>query len=161
MGKIVLSPEGPTQIDCRSLPGEGDSFRVVVGESVSEVSASRHYDGGFRIQLADGRSLRASVTIQGQKSWVTLDGHTYCVNEVDRTAQTEDGGSLEAPMPGKVLRVLVSVGDEVEQGDALLILEAMKMEHTIKAPHGGTVEAIAAQEGEMVNPGTTLVTLTS
>ena len=62
-------------------------------------------------------------------------------------------------MPGQVLKVLVSVGDRVTKGQTLLIIEAMKMEHGIKAPHDGTIAALPFSEGEMVSPGAALVEL--
>jgi acetyl/propionyl-CoA carboxylase alpha subunit len=66
--------------------------------------------------------------------------------------------AVEAPMPGKVLEVKVAAGDEVVAGDALLILEAMKMENVLRAPRDGKIERIQAQVGEAVEKGTVLVT---
>ena len=60
-------------------------------------------------------------------------------------------------MPGMVLKILVTVGQEVTKGTPLLILEAMKMEHQIVAPRDGTVKAINCREGELVQPGIDLV----
>jgi propionyl-CoA carboxylase alpha chain len=68
-------------------------------------------------------------------------------------------GGLAAPMPGAVVRVLVAVGDPVEAGQPLLVLEAMKMEHTIRSPHDGTVAAINVAEGEQVQIGAVLAAL--
>ncbi|MDD2312957.1 MAG: biotin/lipoyl-binding protein [Petrimonas sp.] len=62
-------------------------------------------------------------------------------------------------MPGKILRVSVSVGATVNAGDVLLILEAMKMENEISAPSAGTVKEIRAREGDSVNSGDALVVL--
>jgi len=69
----------------------------------------------------------------------------------------EDAGSLHAPMPGMVIKVLVGEGDAVIEGQALVVLEAMKMEHSLRAPHGGTVRAIRASEGQQVEAGQVLV----
>jgi biotin carboxyl carrier protein len=68
-------------------------------------------------------------------------------------------GSLMAPMPATVLRIVVSVGDHVARGDTLIILEAMKMELPVKAAAAGTVQAVNCREGELVQPGTALVEL--
>jgi 3-methylcrotonyl-CoA carboxylase alpha subunit len=68
-------------------------------------------------------------------------------------------GSLAAPMPGKVIALLVQPGAKVEKGAPLLILEAMKMEHTISAPAGGVVKAIHFAAGEQVPEGAELLTL--
>ena len=68
-------------------------------------------------------------------------------------------GSLSAPMPGKVLQVLVQAGAQVAKGTPLVILEAMKMEHTIAAPHDGRVAEIHFKAGEQVAEGTELLRL--
>ena len=62
-------------------------------------------------------------------------------------------GSLNAPMPGRVIKVLVEEGDSVEAGDALMVMEAMKMEHAIKAPVAGTVTKLFYDVGDMVEMG--------
>jgi 3-methylcrotonyl-CoA carboxylase alpha subunit len=67
---------------------------------------------------------------------------------------------MSAPMPGSVLKILVAPGDVVQKGAPLLILEAMKMEHQLTAPRDGTVAAVNCKEGELVQPGVDLVTLT-
>jgi 3-methylcrotonyl-CoA carboxylase alpha subunit len=60
-------------------------------------------------------------------------------------------------MPATVVRVLVSVGERVRRGDPLVLLEAMKMELPLKAPHDGTVRVVRCVEGDLVQPGTALV----
>ena len=74
-------------------------------------------------------------------------------------SEHEDSGSLISPMPGKIIEVLVKEGDTVKKGSPLLILEAMKMEHTISAPMDGTVTAIYFSEGEMLDEGLELLVL--
>ena len=69
----------------------------------------------------------------------------------------DDVGSLHAPMPGKVLRVAVAEGDEVGEGATLVVMEAMKMEHTLRAPHHGTVSSVMCEPGDQVDAGTILV----
>jgi biotin carboxyl carrier protein len=70
-----------------------------------------------------------------------------------------DHGQMIAPMPGKILKILVSEGTEVTAGTPILVMEAMKMEHTIKASKNGTVEKIHFKENSQVNAGAELVTL--
>ncbi len=92
---------------------------------------------------------------------------TYFLNgkdaqvEVKKKMQSkkEAKGSLNSPMPGKILKVLVQNDQEVNKGDALLILEAMKMEHTIKATVDGCVKKVLFKEGEMVQGGVQLIEL--
>ncbi len=73
--------------------------------------------------------------------------------------QAEHSGGLTAPMPGKVIAVHVAVGDKVKRGQALLVMEAMKMEHTIAAPGEGTVKELLYGVGDQVGEGAALITL--
>ncbi|NLP31416.1 MAG: biotin/lipoyl-binding protein, partial [Clostridiales bacterium] len=67
--------------------------------------------------------------------------------------------TVEAPMPGTILDILVKVGDVVEDGQVLLMLEAMKMENEIMAPQAGTVDSIQVAKGDSVNTGDVLISL--
>ena len=95
--------------------------------------------------------------------YLRWDGELHCVRlhdpisavDASHTAQ----GGLTAPMNGSVVRVLVEVGQTVEAGAQLVVLEAMKMEHSLRAPHAGVVKALFFQEGEMVSEGSALVEL--
>ena len=68
-------------------------------------------------------------------------------------------GDVTTPMPGRVVKVFVNEGDQVESGDPLLVVEAMKMENRVQAPIAGTVSAIHVREGDEVNPDETLIQL--
>ena len=74
-------------------------------------------------------------------------------------APTAAGEGVKAPIPGNILDVKVKVGDTVKQGDALVVLEAMKMENDIPAPHAGKVVQVCVQKGATVNAGDVLVVL--
>jgi propionyl-CoA carboxylase alpha chain len=69
----------------------------------------------------------------------------------------DDAGSLHAPMPGKVIRVDAVSGTQVSEGSTLVVMEAMKMEHTLRAPHDGTVSRVLCEPGDQVEAGTILV----
>ncbi len=73
------------------------------------------------------------------------------------TGRPEAPGSLHAPMPGRVTRVEVEPGDRVQTGQALLVMEAMKMEHTLRAPHAGTITEVDCRPGDQVEAGAVLV----
>jgi propionyl-CoA carboxylase alpha chain len=75
------------------------------------------------------------------------------------TALVESPGSLHAPMPGRVVRVEAMVGDGVRAGQVLVVLEAMKMEHTLRAPHDGTVGEVDCSPGDQVEAGAVLVVI--
>jgi biotin carboxyl carrier protein len=70
-----------------------------------------------------------------------------------RALEAEGRQSVVAPMPGKIVRVLVKAGDKVEAGQGLLVVEAMKMQNEIRSPKSGTVERLTAVEGQPVNAG--------
>ncbi|HEY2324152.1 MAG TPA: biotin/lipoyl-containing protein [Thermoanaerobaculia bacterium] len=98
----------------------------------------------------------------GDRIHFALDGETYLVElaqKSGRKSARHRDHSLEAPMPGVVLKLYVESGAVVEKGAPLLILEAMKMEHTLTAPRAGTVAAVNCKEGEMVQPGVELVVI--
>jgi 3-methylcrotonyl-CoA carboxylase alpha subunit len=90
-------------------------------------------------------------------------GELRAVRRVDPIAEVEAShshqGGLTAPMNGSIVRVLVEVGQAVAAGTALVVLEAMKMEHSIRAPHAGIVKALYCTEGELVSEGAALVEL--
>ncbi len=114
----------------------------------------------FAVEL-DNRRLIASVVAVDDKRHVFLQGATHILRRDDPLHLVEAGGSqgggLTAPMPGKVVALLAQPGQKVEKGAPLLILEAMKMEHTITAPAAGTVKAFCYAAGEQVADSAALV----
>jgi biotin carboxyl carrier protein len=144
-------------------------------------------DGTFRIsvdgvdQRVDARALRAgtwSLVIGGANYLVDLDhrrtGIAASVGDSEVMLQVEDalhkrlasaagtrpsasGEALRAPIAGKVVKVLVAVGDQVPAGAAVIVLEAMKMENELAAERGGTVSAIHKAAGQAVDTGDLLV----
>ena len=116
---------------------------------------------GTRLALRfDGRRLAADVVADGDDLHVFLDGRHLMLTRVDVIAHAgEDAteGRMTAPMPGKVIAVNVARGARVAKGAALLVMEAMKMEHTIVAPANGVVEDILYGVGDQVAEGAALV----
>jgi 3-methylcrotonyl-CoA carboxylase alpha subunit len=117
-------------------------------------------DGDVAAALG-GRSLRATVVRAGAEIDVFLDGRRWRLMVDDPLAAAEaaehGAGRLTAPMPGKVLKLLVQAGQSVKHGAPLMVLEAMKMEHTIAAPADGTVASVNFQAGEQVSEGAELL----
>lgn len=108
--------------------------------------------------------LRAHVVANGDKTWVFIDGETFTIDvEPAERARSRRGPSgnegLAAPMPATVIKVLVEPGSQVQRGEVLVLLEAMKMELPIRAPREGRVKALHCRPGELVQPGTALVDL--
>lgn len=145
-------------VAARAVVGKEGQYTVSIDGRQVVVDAERTPDGGWRIQMDGGPAQVVVVTRDGQRRWVEAAGSTFVAEEASDTADgAADDGGLEAPMPGKVLEVLVAVGDAVTEGQVLLIMEAMKMEHAIKAPHDGVVTEISAAVDQMVEPGKPLV----
>lgn len=111
----------------------------------------------------DGLRRRYLAIRRGDALYLQWSGEMHRVNAFDPIAEAEAShshqGGLSAPMNGSIVRVLVEPGQAVETGTALMVLEAMKMEHSIRAPHDGTVKALFCQEGDMVSEGAVLVEL--
>jgi len=114
----------------------------------------------LKITMADGTVHLAHAAKTGDVWWVHLNGHTFRWERMEpgATSSGHDGG-LAAPMPGKVLEVLVDVGQSVTAGDALMVLEAMKMEHRIVATSGGVVTAVHFQANDQVAQGAALLSI--
>ncbi len=134
----------------------GGGWRADIGDGGCDVSRT---DGTG--VLIDGRRRPVhAVLLGGNVTVFTPDGRLK-LDLIDPAAETDDGdgsgGGLTAPMPGRVTAVFVKSGDKVKRGQPLLILEAMKMEHTIAAPAEGHVVEIRPAVGDQVEEGTTLV----
>ena len=111
----------------------------------------------------DGLRRQHRAILRGDNLYLEWDGELRCVQRVDPIAEAEAShahhGGLTAPMNGSIVRVLVEAGQHVEAGTALVVLEAMKMEHSIRAPQAGVVKGLYCSEGELVSEGTALVEL--
>ena len=77
----------------------------------------------------------------------------------DTQSDVKEGTAIDAPMPGNILDIKVNVGDQVETNQVLLVLEAMKMENNIVAPHAGTVVAVLAVKGSSIDVGQTMIVI--
>tara|TARA_B110001452_G_C15226746_1_gene425140 strand:+ start:1365 stop:1820 length:456 start_codon:yes stop_codon:yes gene_type:complete len=107
-----------------------------------------------------GRKYKVTATKVGDVWWVHLLGHTLQFEMIEPGATGSDNESgLTAPMPGKILEVLVIEGQNVSSGDALMIMEAMKMEHKIVAGYDGVVETILFASGDQVEQGAELLSI--
>lgn len=143
---------------------DGERLRVRIGDQVFAVAATP--GAGSHLDLdVDGRRLRVHVAADGARQHVALDGLVWTLQKADprRRARSRDeaqeAGSLRAAMPGRVLDLLVAVGDEVKKGETLVLLEAMKMELRIQAPRDGRVARVGCRAGQVVEKGQLLVEL--
>jgi 3-methylcrotonyl-CoA carboxylase alpha subunit len=157
---VVFTRDGTAHaISVVIVPGGGYSLKVG-----GRTLAGRARTDGSTIEISlDERALRATVVRAGADRTVFVDGTVTRLTAIDPYAPpvTDDIGSghLLAPMSGTIIAVNVKAGDHVAKGSALLILEAMKMEHTIAAPGDGVVEHVYFRAGEQVKEGAELVAL--
>jgi 3-methylcrotonyl-CoA carboxylase alpha subunit len=139
-----------------------DGYRLSVDGREYALAGSEE-NGSLQVTLG-GASFRVSAVRDGA-DWHLFRGgaHRVLTLQSVQAIPEDDGaaGSLAAPMPGKILQVLVQAGANVAKGAPLVILEAMKMEHTIAAPRDGRVAEIHFKAGEQVNEGAELLRLES
>jgi 3-methylcrotonyl-CoA carboxylase alpha subunit len=142
---------------------EGDSSRLHVAVDGHDVEASVVRRKGRLIIEAEGATFSAAVVRVGDERWVFASGVRRRLTKIDPLAHAGEeeasGGHLTAPMSGTIVSVLVRPGEKVEKGKALIVLEAMKMEHTIAAPIAGVVAAVNFGVGDRVPEGADLVDL--
>jgi 3-methylcrotonyl-CoA carboxylase alpha subunit len=147
----------PVEIEAQAV-GAGWRLRIEGRELLGIPALTA--DGRLEVELEGVRS-RASIVALGDQLHVFTPRGRYHVERFDplaiAEAEDEAGDVLSAPMPGKIVRQLVAAGDRVQRGAPLLVLEAMKMEHTIVAPRDGRVLAVRYAENEQVEEGAILL----
>jgi 3-methylcrotonyl-CoA carboxylase alpha subunit len=141
---------------------ETGRYRVQLDDGVRDCAAQPSSEGRLRIE-SDG-TVRDVVLTRGQRVvFVSSPERDLAVRiESARRAgghEAHGAGEVSLPMPGRVVKVHVQEGVTVTKGQPLLVVEAMKMEHTLKAARHGVVAKLAAREGEMVDAGVILLEL--
>ena len=131
-------------------------FRLTIGPRAVEANVVCEDDGSLTATI-DGRQLRGRVLRIGSDLAVLLKGSTYTLTPFDPLEAAEHSVTgvrdLVAPMPGKIIQVLVKAGDAVKRGQAVAILEAMKMEHTLAAQADGVISELPWSTGDQVSEG--------
>jgi acetyl/propionyl-CoA carboxylase alpha subunit len=107
------------------------------------------------------RNVRVAVASDASATWVFVDGNVWRLEKEQaaggRKAKSRGERSVMSPMPATVVAINTSAGKTVNEGDTVMVLEAMKMELPIRAPRGGVVKAVHCTKGELVQPGVNLV----
>jgi biotin carboxyl carrier protein len=134
-------------VDADVILAAPNAVSVILGGAVFEIHIAPSLDGTYKLQTGP-HEFQADV--RDPRAW---HGRKQGALEAEGRQQ------IFAPMPGKVIRLLVNVGDEVEAGQGLVVVEAMKMQNEIRSPKSGTVERLAVSEGQTVNAGEIVATI--
>ncbi|HEU5024497.1 MAG TPA: biotin carboxylase N-terminal domain-containing protein [Spirillospora sp.] len=145
----IITPSGGEPVEVR-VQGRAASARVVIGDG-EPVPASL---SGSTLTYG-GRTVSFTAARDGRTLWLGRDGHAWALAEHVKAeggaaADASGDGVLRSPMPGTVLAVKVGEGDRVDEGQPLVVVEAMKMEHTVTAPRAGVVAQLPARAGAQV-----------
>lgn len=150
-----VTESGPIFVRARNT--ENAAFNIEINQSRYAVSP---IDGS--IIDVDGERFESRVARSGSDTLIVFNENgRHKISLVDPAATDDDdtagGGGLRSPMPGKIVSVFVKAGQKVSKGTPLMIMEAMKMEHTIVAPSDGTVSVVSFAEGAQIEEGVSLV----
>ncbi len=137
-----------------------DRVSLLIGKTKKTYSLRKDQD---KLYLEDGERIRSvyfqvnpsEITLYNAQGVFTLSKQSF--NQANKQAAAD--ASLQAPMPSTVIAVLKQPGDKIEAGETLVVLEAMKMEHSIQAPYGGTLTEIHCEVGSQVEEGKELLVL--
>jgi propionyl-CoA carboxylase alpha chain len=150
-----------------SIERSEGKFVVTLNGNRLELDAERVSSQAISL-LVGGKSYLAHVARQGEKIWVAIGTHQFCLEEreqegslarVKESLPEQAEETVKAPMPGLVIKVNVSEGNDVNPGDGLVVVEAMKMEHEMRASFKAIVEKIHVKAGQQVDAFQPLVEL--
>ena len=139
---------------------EGDAYQVSIDGRAYEVKRGFVRPGQIVLTI-NGQRHVATLADSDSARYVSIDGEVVALSKAtaarSRRRSAVGGGSLGASMPGQITKVLVAEGDIVERGQTLVMLEAMKMEIKVAAPHAGRVKKVKVKQGQVVDRGQALV----
>ncbi|MGB5950636.1 MAG: acetyl-CoA carboxylase biotin carboxylase subunit [Parvibaculum sp.] len=154
-----LGEEAPVEFRVSALGG--GRYRVEEGESVHNVEVLNDEAGVARMLVGNVQKTLRHLASGEAKLHLAVDGRSFVFDNLLKRAkgadETASGGHILAPMHGKILRLNVAVGDEVAEGQSLVVLEAMKMEHEINATRSGKVTAVNVALGDQVPANTLMI----
>jgi len=139
--QVLIDGQG---VDADAVQLSPNTVSVLLGGQSFEINVSRGADGKIKLQCGPHEF---SAEVMDPRAW---RGRKYGALQVEGRAE------ILAPMPGRVVNVLVAAGDAVQAGQGLFVVEAMKMQNEIRSPKTGKVERLLAKEGQNVNAGEVL-----
>jgi 3-methylcrotonyl-CoA carboxylase alpha subunit len=154
------------------LESAGEEHEVDLADGTASIDGRKtsfkeiRRDGRVVFLEVDGSMVPVRSARRGDRVFVWCAGDVFEVRRAAprparaRPAAGESHAGLVAPMPGRIRKTLVRRGEEVVRGQVVLVLEAMKMEHSIRAPRDGVVTKLAHREGDLVEAGTVLAEIT-
>jgi len=140
--------DGPEETRVSLCRVHGNLFHLTVGNRTEPVWLNR-----------DGKGIQAALRGRQYLAEVEEARFHRLKQDIAVTSGSRGPADVVSPMPGLVLSIQVTVGDEVSPGDGIAVVESMKMENEITSPHGGIVEAVLVTEGAVVDKGESLVTI--
>ena len=152
----------PREIDAEVISRDGNTIRVRIGDQKITAEFTPNTDGGGILAI-DGRSYPIFSARRKDSIVVSVGPASFEFKPAEAASRRRARGlaaaEITAPMPGKVLKVLVRDGDLVEAGQPLVVIEAMKMETTLAAESAAIVKHVRAEEGQTVDHGAVLIEL--
>ena len=154
----------------------GEVYKVDLDENdneiVVEINGDQHpvefskIDNNFYSLIVDGESLTIAVSKKGKHLQVFYEGQLYELESISDRDKAKAGGAgsglqITAPMPSRVVKLLKAEGDDVEAGEGVVVVEAMKMESELKAESTGKIKEINVAEGDSVEANAVLVVLSN
>ena len=144
-------------------------YLVTIGDRQYEIDSQPISENCLSL-LVNEKAYTVFIVEEEGKKYISIQGEQFCVEEakaetgarsIAESATLKGTPTIAAPMPGKIVKILVGEGDKVEKGQGLVIVEAMKMENEIRSPSAGIVEKINFKEGDLVDAAEPIIELES
>ncbi len=149
------------------VEGDGDQLQVSIGDEKLVIETCQLSDHQISLKV-DGELRRVFVVENQERTYVHIGGKVIILDNAAKEADRQRSGAgtsgaapgaITSPMPGNLIKVMVQEGDTVEEGQALVIVEAMKMENEIRSPSDGVVKSVNFSVGDLVDAGVPIVEL--
>ena len=134
----------------------GNKYEVVIGDIVDNIAAVKVNGEDFQVEMEPEAETEKKKGVLGKPAAAASEGAATATADA---ANVNTNNAVKAPLPGTIVEVKVAVGDEVQPGDVVVVLEAMKMANNLEAEKGGKVTAVLVQQGQSVMEDDALVVI--